>query len=552
MSENRSVLLFGVIGFLLACLLDFMMRYTVHPLVCYAYPLIAVLAYSLAYDEKNRLSLMLSSLVLAFILVLPIWGIHFNSSTQANSGEMTLWFGYPLFLYMGHCFHYAYHRDRSIFINYSSLFEGVWNTVPFLLAALFFSSLANIVLYVGAYIFKSVNSEFLWNWYIQNQHTKLIISLTLFFLGLGIAQANARIIYNFRLLMLRMMYFLYPLLALISVVYMLLYFVNQLIGNQVASAVEELLPQVFLGITFFNAVFQDGKNAFHYSSLMNYFLKVYRVVLLILAFMMITMLPGFSYYDLNIVLYFALPVLYGLVYALTILFSDETESLWLTRGNLIVALIFVLAYLLINNPLHSLDYQIKPYTKPLTPPATNIKVQSTILPVKSNHPPSNINELLTQDLSYADLRLSTYGFFWRKGANAQALAVETLSAGNVYVCRGWYNQGYQIGQYYNHECWITFGGTAYQLGDFSLLSSTEANKFTWLEPIKANANKFLILGFELTNPEWIDSSIRPLYACRVDNQGEVKIGKLVGNFCNINLNGQEIAVEQFKVFGLVQ
>lgn len=359
MTSKKGIYLFALLGLLLGIILDQLIRQQNLTLVYYAAPTLFSLLFALAYDDNNLLRLAGTSLLLALFLSLPLSPLNFGFNITNYAHFFTFLVAFPFFAYVVHCFHYAFHHDDSIDINYSTLFAAVWNTIPLLLIAFIFSSMANLLILMGSFIFKTVGSDFLANLYFYNYHFKLITNTTLFFIGLAVAQQNIKIVYNLRFLMLRIMYFLLPILALITSLYFILYVLHSLSGGvEHINPLIVLLPLTANGIIFFNAYYQDGNEESDYPAWLKVSLKAYRVILFIMAIMMTYRILHEYTIDINVCVYLLVTLLFTLTYALTAFFTEADEKRWIAIGNISTGFIFVVLLFLFNIPYMSVDFTI--------------------------------------------------------------------------------------------------------------------------------------------------------------------------------------------------
>ena len=259
MASRKEIYVFTLIGLLLGIGLDLLMRNEIKSIFYYIFLLLYSLLFALTFNEKHLLRLLGTSFIVALVLSMPFLPFIVDVPPQHIGHFIAFLAAFPIYVYISHSFHYAYHHDNSWRVNYNSLFAAVWNTIPLLFVALLFSSLANCLILIGAFVFKTVGSTFLWNLYFDNLNFRLISNVTLFFIGLGVGQQNIKVIYNLRFLLLRMMYYLFPFLALISALYFVLYLGHSVSGGpDNINPLTVLLPLNILGIIFFNAYFQDG------------------------------------------------------------------------------------------------------------------------------------------------------------------------------------------------------------------------------------------------------------------------------------------------------
>jgi len=351
MPSKKGIYLLTAIGLLLGFALDWLIRNENTTAFNYALIILFSLLFSLAYDEKNVVRLAGSSLIFALFLSIGLIPIQFSSTPMHIEHLITFLCIFPLFVYVGHSFHYAYHQDNTWNISYSSLFAAVWNTFPLLFVAGLFSSLANLLIIMGAFIFKTVGSNYLWTLYFDNRHFYLIANATLFFMGLGVAQQNIKIIYNLRFILLKMMYYLFPFLAFISSLYFILFLSHSLSNAQeYINPLIILIPLTTLGIVFFNAYFQDGSLENGAPAWLKLFLRIYRIILFILVLMMAYKIFQKFSVDINVTICILIAILFTLTYAITAVCSQNMERKWIRFGNIATGLFFILSLFLLNLP----------------------------------------------------------------------------------------------------------------------------------------------------------------------------------------------------------
>ena len=359
MPSKKGIYLLTLIGLLLGFALDGLIRNEIIKIFDYALISLFALLYALAYNDKNCLRLVASSALVALFLSLPLLPMEARFAVLPFEHWFTFLCAFPIFIYVGHSFHYAYHHDNTWRISYTSLFAAVWNTIPLLCVAAVFSALANLLILLGAFIFRTVGSDFLWNLYSNNLHFRLISHVTLFFIGLGIGQQNIKIIYSIRFLLLRMMYYLFPFLALISIVYFILYIGHSLNGGEeYINPLTILIPLTSLGIIFFNAYFQDGSVESGAPFGLKLLLRIYRVILFLLILMMTHKIFQSYSLDINVVICINTVTLYSLTYAITAWFSESMEKKWVRIGNIFSALFFMIILFLLNLPYMPIVFQV--------------------------------------------------------------------------------------------------------------------------------------------------------------------------------------------------
>ncbi|HAT6821913.1 TPA: hypothetical protein JAN52_02185 [Legionella pneumophila] len=359
MAAQRHLYIFTLIGLLLGVAVDILIRYNNTTAFIYSVVTIFGVLFALTYNNVNFSRLIGTSFLLAFFLSIPLFPLKMDYSMKDYFHFFTFFVGFPFFIYVAHCFHYAYHHDNTWRVSYSSLFAGVWNTIPLLFIALVFSSLANLLIVLGSFVFKTVGNNYLWDLYFYNRDFKLISNITLFFMGLGVGQQNLNIIHNMRFLLLRIMYYLFPLLAAISILYFILYTFHSFSSSQEhINPLIVLIPLTTAGIIFFNAYFQDGTIKSDYPSWLKLSLRVYRVILFLLALMMTyKILSDFSL-DTNAFIYLLVAVLFSFTYAITAFLNENQEKQWIYMGNIGTAIFFIVTLFLCNLPYIPVEFTI--------------------------------------------------------------------------------------------------------------------------------------------------------------------------------------------------
>ncbi|QBR84136.1 DUF3421 domain-containing protein [Legionella israelensis] len=551
-SFNKIIGIFTLVGLLVGILLDLLWRYDVTAVFSYSLIMIASLLFGLAYNDQNSLRLIICSFFSALILCLPLIPINMSNTILFNEQVVTFLCAFPLFVYVGHSFHYAFHHDNSIRqIQYSSLFAAVWNTLPLLLVASIFLCLGNLLILLTAFIFKTVNSTFLWNLYFHNFHFTIIRYTTLFFIGLGIGQQSVKTVYSLRYLLLRMMYYLLPFLALISVIYFILYWIHFIAGGkEYINPLTILSPLVILGIIFFNGYFQDGEARSEYPKKVIISLKVYRIILFFLTVMLVYHVIKQISVPVNVGVYLLVLVFYGLTYSLTTVFSEEKERQLIRRYNIFIALFFLIALFILNNPLKPINYTIG---KKNVSGAT--RFQSSVFPPSTNILAPGAKEIvyLKKRLQRNDSLLNDVGVYWQDKKTSDSFLVQNDDKARV-ICRAIYNKGYQIGVYENGQCIVTYGGKVMTMKDFQILAA-KPNVLQW-----SDKKSGLDLGIEF-KPELMRSPYssatplsnlaRTLAACRVNLNGQIYVGKLFNNNCLIAYHKKEKAYRDFQSLNLV-
>ena len=353
------------------------------------------------------------------------------------------------------------------------------------------------------------------------------MTTTLFFIGLRIVKQSHKIIHNLRFLLQRTMHFLYPLLALISIVYFILYLINLAIPTDQAIIPQEFLGVlVFLGILFFNADFQTGSEPSHLPNWISLVLKTYCVVLLCLCIIFVYLVFMGNKPNVNFSLILLATLLYSYSYAISAFLPHQKLQAFITSNNIKIALLFLVAMLVINNPIKHIEHTFNP--------EPSVKSAFTTGPYNNNYP--NIDEdgkSLTKYLADIDKKLIPLNLFWKHQLDNTSFIAGYQNHTPIYICRALYSGGSQIGMYVKNQCLISYAGVAIRIKTSDILSSHGKSSVLW-KPYPTK-DPVVNLGVEPTNP-----GLRFLSACETEVNGQLYIGKVIFGHCNIVMNESEI------------
>ena len=359
MPSKMGIYIFILIGLLVGLTLDTLIRWEVKTPFYYAFTVVFGYLYALSYNEKNNQRLMISSFFVTLFLTIPFIGFKWAGFGNDHTIHMvTFWMIFPTFAYVAHCFHYAYHQDNTFDVSYVSLFAAVWNSIILILIAIVFSTIAHSLIMLGGFIFKTTGNDLLWD-FVNNNHFSLIMNTVLIFIGLNIGQQNLNIIYSIRFLLLKVMYYLFPILAVISTLYLILHLLQVLTGGIAPiNPLFILVPLSILGIVFFNAFYQDGDAEVAVPAGLQLFYKIYRVVLFIIVLMMTYHLFKQNPINSNVLIVILCGILFSATYAITAYFDEVAEKKWIRLGNIGTAIFFLIALFIFNIPYANVDFTL--------------------------------------------------------------------------------------------------------------------------------------------------------------------------------------------------
>ncbi len=632
--------------------------------------------FTLAFDFRHTIRILITSAVLAAIICSPFLFLELDSNNLGNENLLIGILSFPYALMIAHSFHFAYQLDNRIQVRYTSLFYAVWNTIPLLIISIIFTLIAKLLIWLTGTIFSTFKFTAIADFLSNDQHFWIISTVCLCITGIGIARQNLTILDNFRLVILKLFYYLYPFLCAISSFYVILYLYTAFLGQAPDGSSVIFLFLSILGIIFFNAIFQDGEIQSNQTHTLQLLLRSYRVLLFI-----ITLLTAYLFYPLskqiaNALLLLGILVLYGLAYGVSAFLAKHASNQWVKSANIIISIFYLICYLVINNPYNPLFHnQLKTPLELSLTQSRQVSVYNQFSPALKKLIKNQDNRLKNLGLNWRDptnhikpvmnlcrAHVHSFGWLigiidknqcliatssrtfreknyqvlsgdpsiltWQPSKNAIALTlggqiyidrvqlqticrgkinnkyhVGTLygyncvvskhnkpvplynefeiltvdasnypqkmellldvqleerglkftappvnnlfvaginAKGNIGICRGLYQKGLQIGNYKDNQCTIGYGGKAFALTNYSVLTSVDTKpKVQWLPMQFRGINipdENLTLGYEILGT----GSMRQLQACRGIYDNAIHIGKVLNAQCNIAVGKKEL------------
>lgn len=355
--SNQLIALYFLIGFITSLALSFLVAIKCENFFPYSFVFCFPFLYCLAFNSRHSLRLIVSSLFVSLFVSFPFLGLNWQMPVELNLQTTSFLILFQVFFYAAHCFHAVIHQSSSFQLKYSDLFEIVWNSLPMIIIALAFSAAGHGLIVMTAVMFQSININFLYSIIDYTPYFLMISSITLFFSGLAIAELNQEVVYNIRFIIFRVVYYLLPCLAAITVAYFVLYWIQFLIGQELSFyPVGILLLLTGAGIVLINGWYQDGSQIIEYPTVVSYLLKVYRIVLFFISLMLI--FEVFRWVDVfpNLLLLLTLMGLFSFAYAITALMKAPRERKKIGDYNIYISLFFLMVFFIINNPFYPIPY----------------------------------------------------------------------------------------------------------------------------------------------------------------------------------------------------
>lgn len=519
--EQQSLLIYIVLGLIIGVCLDSLFYQKVTHIYPYLWLSSFTLMFALAFDFRHPIRIFFTSAVLTAIICSPFLFMGPGSKYPENGNLLFAVLSFPYAWMIAHSFHFAYHLDNQIRIRYTSLFYAVWNTIPLLIISAIFTGIAKLLILLTAIIFSIFKFEHISEFLSSNHHFWIISTICLFITGIGIARQHLTILDSLRIVILKLFYYLYPFLAVISLVFLILYGFTAFTGQTPDTSSVIFLILGVLGIIFFNAIFQDGEVQSYQSSALWFFLKSYRIMLFI-----ITVLAAYLFFPqskqvANAIVLLGVLVLYGLAYGLSSILSEQSSKGWIKSTNVIIAILYLITYIIINNPFHPLfDYK----------PATLFGIPNPKANKESQYKKSL--PLLKQLMKQQDAGLEQIGLQWKNPA-PNLKTIENLCRANIK------SVGWLVGTIQNDQCFITNPTHIFKESSYQILTG-DPELLVWRRDGGAIA---IALGVELHFNRTQSQSI-----CRGKINDQYQVGTLSGYNCIVPYgNGVTRLFDQFDI-----
>lgn len=320
--------------------------------------------YGLAYNGYHPLRLAGTSLLLAFfaslIFLYPNVGNDYQSVYVVGYRPPEDWLLiFPAVFYISHCFHAAMHEKSDFKISYSDLFYASWNSVAVLLVSVFFCFIINVLLFFFFIVLRlgGIRGTIL---IVEKQ---IFIFPALLLIGIGIIKQYPALMDQIRLLVLKIVRFIFPYIILLSALVLSIYSFTSEKGDA-ASLIPWLFTFYGLGLLCFNAVFQDGKKMPVYPSVQYILVTIHLLIQTCLAIILGVSCLHYVFYEKNAGLLLSLLICFGAGYGISVFFREDKQGLIIKSTNVIVAIYAAIAAVIANSPFYTSSKQ--PYNNDLS------------------------------------------------------------------------------------------------------------------------------------------------------------------------------------------
>lgn len=327
--------------------------------IIFAYSGLTIL---LSYNARKTLLLVFNSFLMSAALALmTCYGWFSNTLYTFYNITILIWGTFAAINLLN-----IYHQSDYKTPNYKYFFAVLWTNISTILATLILLGMLTLVLVVSTMMLMMVHLTFL-NKYLFNNIYFYVLCYPIFFaLGLHVCAKWQETLYGFRKIILGFFAILLPVVCIISWIY----FVGLVIGflpgmlhgvinSYYSSGALQLMANVFVGIVFINAVYQDGSNEHEVKAPYRYIVDALVVLLVpmcIFGIWMFVLANQYWYSVLNIVFVAQALLLlaYSVVYLYGFLQRSEAWMQPLRKCNVYMAWVLLFVTVLFN--IHILNH----------------------------------------------------------------------------------------------------------------------------------------------------------------------------------------------------
>lgn len=481
------------------------------------------LVFLLAYNPKSISKLIIIDVIYSLLATMVLYW-----SSKNNYNFFLFWLS-MFSVYSSICFIQTRFDTNNwqLINNYPTLFKKSWDLICILFCITFFSLLAWLVLYVGAYLCFSIGINY-FNYFISKSEFVSFITPIMAVTSLYLLMRHQNIIYFMRIVLLNFCLILLPALSLIGLIYFIA-LLWQIINHQInLTAINNswVIAFIWLGILFTNAVYQDGK----YQVKIRYYGTAVKILCVLMVLCSIENIYVFfnnphtlTAFNLLTFITYSLLLAYSFFYTISNSGLTSMDSSLFEKTNIVLTIIIITIVLAIQNPLtQSLAFFSNMNdTSVHTEPAQifksdiskaglkwdkNIK-QSPILGYRDNSPlyacrasiiykqkttaiPGEINNLgecvfildkkILKTNDYTVVNGKDKNITWQQFYNYGDSKLFPINFGTdeqkqLNICRGIYANNIYLGQMtqYEYRCQIAYENTIQELKLFEVLYATQ-------------------------------------------------------------------------------
>lgn len=413
------------------------------------------------------------------------------------------------------CFLQQYHQQDKSQLNYTLLFNAVWNNIAAILLTIAFVLLAVGVLALWAALFDTIGIKF-FSHLFESLLFSCLIGPALFAIGLFTVLKLQTICDNARQILLSFCRLLLPVLALISLLYIIASIIDwSTTANSTNSLglLHSLLPALaLLGIVFINATYQTGEEKVH---------LFYKLSVLVLTCCMSLLL---------------IRDLYDRSYALHSI-SLQNLPLHVATISAVAGILLTLLYHLCYFFSHKQQWQVGNIS--LAWFAIIISIALAFLPKPAQMPLLEPGIVIPQTKhTLADAKLS-----WvtsQQLLNTKPVVLGYNQNGAIFTCRATIEDALHNGELQNGRCTIIANQQAYDVESFDILAG--GDNIAWkLLYAERNKNTFAVQVNSKANQQ------KSLRICRAIYQNNIHIGSFDGVKCWVTDGLNVTAAQPFQI-----
>ncbi|WP_237698343.1 DM9 repeat-containing protein [Coxiella burnetii] len=375
--------------------------------------------------------------------------------------------------------------------------------------------------------------------FIYKPQVSLFLSILFFSAGVAIGHDTQKIVRSIRHVVLLMARLLLPFITIIGIIFTMVAIFMTSQRQLSGSTIEWItLTIMAIAIIFLNAFYQEGESYKLYPVAIQQTVNVFFLILPVYAiFGLLSFFSSgetfwhFNFFinrnNLNPFILRLFLLFYCVVYAIA-LFPRYGRLRLIKSFNVVLAISFLIAMLLINNPFTGAHHRN----------LAGFFLPGPAMPRPDHVKPADLSITRVKQQREADERLKAAGLAWST-KRQHSIVAGVRNGYPLSICRTRYRGGIHPGEFYKGICHFTFAGKTLRAPNFQVLTG-DAKKIIWQGDMDYQPKVQVVMGGSEIPPQ--QNYIRQLRICRVIYHNAIYIGKAFDGECHIPFTNKEVAV----------
>lgn len=519
MNQNYLVKRALITGLLIGFIYSLLLHFKIENTFLYAFISLFGLFFIFATNQTKKISKpLLSSILCSLLASIPVffWQI-IKTPTPTATFFIALSSAYAI-----NAFHIAYYNHKT-WLSYKNLFYAVSNSGISLFITMIFTTISWMLLYLCEALFEIINTNLsiitasIW-------FTPIYLSLATA-MGLYISLSAKKITTNIRIIIASVCKFLLPLLAIISLLFLVAWGFSYKTTLTSFETIQWLFLSIaILSLLLFNGVYQEGWTKKPYpkivQNIVHIFLIISPVFSILSLYFFIKTADFVSSDKVAMICNYFLIILYNVSYAIAACLRQKPWMNGIKKINITLAFVLIITALTTNNIWF--NHLFAPLFKNPNPTSTNNKQK-------------RYQEIW---LSF-EKKLPTYGASWQpitqKNPDSSAIILG-YNPTPIYLCQS----KQKVGVIINQDCTLIKQNKIYHTTDYRVLSGQLKN-ISWSQSLYNNKKTTVtfVAGYSKTAVNYI---------CRTIYKNRIYVGLSHKNECYFIANNAIVTTTQALQF----